>query len=319
MGKIWMPGGGGGGASSDDCTLMRAAVPKGLTAVTADSDDEALEGTLDTDTTLADSQALSGQTFLKWNPQTKLFEKHTGGMANKGAWTGSVAMNGSITIPAGFHNGSGNVKGPVITNRGNYGGTGNSRGNDTSGKRMWVKVPGGYYNENAQVFLNWSDICSMAGLTADKLKKDVSIMGITGTFEGFIPGPYDVYNRGSWGTGYGTKSIFGSSPTFELSNIFISSKDSSGFMIFISKQGSDIVMQPYRTINIVFDSDLGAFPDVNVIELSVGNMSISTTPSKTEKTISLDITGINSAENITFSGGGRNGSTYCNIYRIYFT
>ena len=41
-----MPGGGGGGASSDDCTLMRAAMPKGLTAVTADSDDEALEGTL---------------------------------------------------------------------------------------------------------------------------------------------------------------------------------------------------------------------------------------------------------------------------------
>ena len=29
------------------------------------------------------SQALSGQTFLKWNPQTKLFEKHTGNMANK--------------------------------------------------------------------------------------------------------------------------------------------------------------------------------------------------------------------------------------------
>ena len=198
MGKIWMPGGGGGGASSDDCTLMRAAVPKGLTAVTADSDDEALEGTLDTDTTLADSQALSGQTFLKWNPQTKLFEKHTGGMANKGAWTGSVAMNGSITIPAGFHNGSGNVKGPVITNRGNYGGTGNSRGNDTSGKRMWVKVPGGYYNENAQVFLNWSDICSMAGLTADKLKKDVSIMGITGTYVGEIPETYYIWTGSTW-------------------------------------------------------------------------------------------------------------------------
>ena len=47
----------------------------------------------------------------------------TGNMANRGGWTGSVAMNGSITIPAGFHNGSGNVKGPVITNRGNYGGT----------------------------------------------------------------------------------------------------------------------------------------------------------------------------------------------------
>lgn len=198
MGKIWMPGGGGGGASSDDCTLTRAAVPAGMKAVTADSDDEAMEGTLNPDTTLADSQALSGQTFLKWNPQTKLFEKHTGGMANKGAWTGSVAMNGSITIPAGFHNGSGNVNGPVITNRGNYGGTGNSRGNDTSGKRMWVKVPGGYYNENAQVFLNWSDICSMAGLTADKIKKNVSIMGITGSWEGYVKSPLYLYNKGTW-------------------------------------------------------------------------------------------------------------------------
>ena len=198
MGRIWLPGGGGGGASSDDCTLMRAAVPAGMKAVTADSDDEAMEGTLNPDTTLADSQALSGQTFLKWNPQTKLFEKRTGDMANKGAWTGSVAMNGSITIPAGFHNGSGNVKGPVITNRGNYGGTGNSRGNDTSGKRMWVKVPGGYYNENAQVFLNWSDICSMAGLTADKLKKDVSIMDITGTYVGEIPETYYIWTGSSW-------------------------------------------------------------------------------------------------------------------------
>ena len=112
---------------------------------------------------------------------------------------------------------------------------------------------------------NWADIRCMAGLTPDKIKKNVSIMGITGTFEGFIPGPYDVYNRGSWGIGYGTKSISGSSPTFELSNIFISSKASSGFMIFISKQGFDIVMQPYRTINIVFDSDLGAFPQMSML------------------------------------------------------
>ena len=194
---IWLPGG-GGGASSDDYTLLRAAVPAGMKAVTADSDDEAMEGTLNADTTLADSQALSGQTFLKWNPQTKLFEKHTGNMVNKGAWNGSVAMNGSITIPAGFHNGSGKVTGPSITNRGNYGGTGNSRGNDTSGERMWVKVPGGYYNENAQVFLNWSDICSMAGLTADKIKKNVSIMGITGTHEGYVSSPFYLYDKGTW-------------------------------------------------------------------------------------------------------------------------
>ena len=112
---IWLPGGGGGGASSDDCTLMRAAVPAGMKAVTADSDDEAMEGTLNPDTTLADSQALSGQTFLKWNPQTKLFEKRTGSMANRGAVSQSLAINGSYTIPAGYHNGSGKVSQKVTT------------------------------------------------------------------------------------------------------------------------------------------------------------------------------------------------------------
>lgn len=115
MGKIWMPGGGGGGASSDDCTLTRAAVPSGMKAVTADSDDEAMEGTLNPDTTLADSQALSGQTFLKWNPQTKLFEKHTGNMANKGAWNSRLGINGKIMIPAGYHNGSGYVDQALTT------------------------------------------------------------------------------------------------------------------------------------------------------------------------------------------------------------
>lgn len=220
MGRIWLPGGGGGGASSDDCTLMRAAVPAGMKAVTADSDDEAMEGTLNPDTTLADSQALSGQTFLKWNPQTKLFEKRTGGMANKGAWNGSVAMNGTVTIPAGYHNGSGKVTGPAITNRGNYGGTGNSRGNDAPNQRMWVKVPGGYYNENAQVFLNWADIRSMAGLTPDKIKKNVSIMGITGSFEGWVSSPLNLFNSGSWGggqSGYTVVEGLGSYPGNSLS------------------------------------------------------------------------------------------------------
>ena len=162
-------------------------------------------------------------------------EPLTGTMPERGSWNSSeLAAGASVTIPGGHHSGSGKVtakslsaqtsgtatvaqilsgktawvNGSEVTgsmaNRGNYGGTGNSRGNDTSGQRMWVKVPGGYYNENAQVFLNWSDICSMAGLTADKIKKNVSIMGITGTHDGFVPGPMDIYNRGSWGSGYGT-------------------------------------------------------------------------------------------------------------------
>lgn len=183
MGKIWMPGGGGGGASSDDCTLMRAAVPKGLTAVTADSDDEALEGTLDTEATLSDSQALSGQTFLKWNPQTKLFEKHTGGMANKGAWTGSVAINGSITIPAGYHNGSGKVTQSVPT-KGEQTYT-PGRSNQTIGSNQWLS--------GAQTILGDPN------LKPENIKKGVTIFGNVGTHEGYVTSPLYLFNNGTWG------------------------------------------------------------------------------------------------------------------------
>lgn len=314
MGKIWMPGGGGGGASSDDCTLMRAAVPKGLTAVTADSDDEALEGTLDTEATLSDSQALSGQTYLKFNPQTKLFEKRIGDMANKGAWNGSVAMNGTVTIPAGYHNGSGKVTGPAITNRGNYGGTGNSRGNDTSGQRMWVKVPGGYYNENAQVFLNWADIRSMAGLTPDKLKKDVSIMGITGSWEGYVKSPLYLYNKGTW-SGLQTTGMtavnLGSRVSFQEAN---------GYIGFVSKSRPDDGTSNARlnqTFNLSAYKYIKAKVDINYTNYALigvstsGNSGIgqytASARSSNDGYIILDVSSLNGNYYIYFEGSVQNG------------
>lgn len=291
MGKIWMPGGGGGGASSDDCTLMRAAVPKGLTAVTADSDDEALEGTLDTETTLSDSQALSGQTYLKFNPQTKLFEKRIGDMANKGAWNGSVAMNGTVTIPAGYHNGSGKVTGPAITNRGNYGGTGNSRGNDTSGQRMWVKVPGGYYNENAQVFLNWADIRSMAGLTADKIKKNVSIMGITGTVEEFkTPSVITDYS----GTITGTNSSTGYEQWQGGNDARIQVKSFNGawaigrFMTAVNLSGWNYIDLLLSTSRDAIEGGFGISQNPNLSSISLTNF-IKITSNSTSRQIKLNV------------------------------
>ena len=188
---IWLPGGGGG----DFDAITAGAGDVLAEKVILDSEGEPLSGT----------------------------------MPERGSWNSSeLAAGASVTIPGGHHSGSGKVtakslsaqtsgtatvaqilsgktawvNGSEVTgsmaNRGNYGGTGNSRGNDTSGQRMWVKVPGGYYNENAQVFLNWSDICSMAGLTADKIKKNVSIMGITGTYVGEIPETYYIWTGSTW-------------------------------------------------------------------------------------------------------------------------
>lgn len=58
------------------------------------------------------AQILSGKTAFASNALL------TGTMANKGAWTGATTGSGNVTIPAGFHNGSGYVSGSGAYNAG---------------------------------------------------------------------------------------------------------------------------------------------------------------------------------------------------------
>lgn len=159
MGNILMTGSGGGGAGSDDCTGTAAELLKGYTGILKGSDDEPVPGTLELTGNAQAGHVLNGETFYTNNAKSK----QTG------------------TMP----------------NRGDYNGWGNSKGNDAGNQRMWVKMPQGYYNENANVFLSWADIRNMAGITAVKIKKGESIMGIIGSWEGYVAGPTDLYNRGN--------------------------------------------------------------------------------------------------------------------------
>ena len=68
--------GGGGVGGSDEVTVMQKDVPKGLTAITADSNDEIVEGSLET--TVSDAKVLSGETYYN----TSSHDKRTGTMAN---------------------------------------------------------------------------------------------------------------------------------------------------------------------------------------------------------------------------------------------
>ena len=142
MGTIWLPGGGGGGEGSDECTLTLQDVPRGLKAITKDSDDEAREGTLNTETSVTDTIVLSGETYMKFNQETKHWEKHTGSLVNRGAWTARIGINGKALIPAGFHNGAGYVD-QAVTNRGAW--TSNVEMNGE------VTVPEGYHNGTGKV------------------------------------------------------------------------------------------------------------------------------------------------------------------------
>ena len=56
---------------------------------------------------------LAGKTFS--NKQSNAL---TGSMPNNGAWSASTSGNGSVTIPAGYHNGNGTVSGAASYNSG---------------------------------------------------------------------------------------------------------------------------------------------------------------------------------------------------------
>ena len=69
-----------------------------------------ISGSLLDQTTATAGDILSGKVVVG-----KDGELLTGTMANRGAWNSSVSVNGSVTIPAGYHNGSGRVTNSVAT------------------------------------------------------------------------------------------------------------------------------------------------------------------------------------------------------------
>jgi len=75
---------------------------------------------------------LAGKTFS--NKQSNAL---TGSMPNNGAWSASTSGNGSVTIPAGYHNGSGTVSGSASYNSGYA--NGQSAGVNSGKETMRIK------------------------------------------------------------------------------------------------------------------------------------------------------------------------------------
>lgn len=213
MGKIWLPGGGGGGISSDDVTLVKANVPSALKALTADSDDEIINGTLNPITTSADVNVLSNVTYVKWNDGTKLFEIRRGTMPNNGAINASLNCGQSKTLPAGYTTG-GTVTANSLASQ--------TPGNVTSGHILngysaWsngVKVTGSIPVQGGSTITPGTAaktaiaagryasgniyVAGSPNLIAPYIKKGVSIFGVTGTWEGYVSSPLYFFNNGTW-------------------------------------------------------------------------------------------------------------------------
>ena len=121
---------------------------------------------------------------------------------------GKIVLGSGNAVPSDvlagktFTNNDGVEYTGTMPNRGDYNGWGNSKGNDADNQRMWVKIPQGYYNENANVFLSWEDIRNMAGITPEKIKKNEPIMGIIGSFQGWVGDAGDLYINGANNAGF---------------------------------------------------------------------------------------------------------------------
>lgn len=106
----------------------------GLMSVGGAVSDEDLDAT-----TATPDKVLAGQTFFAGGNDAI----QTGTMPNNGAWGSTVEMNASVTVPAGYHDGTGKVNSESITNNEDWGATLNPGGS--------VAVPSGYHDGSGKV------------------------------------------------------------------------------------------------------------------------------------------------------------------------
>lgn len=172
---IWLPG--GGGADLDVVTADAGDVLAGKVIVGPDG--EPLTGTLALSGNASDGQVLNGQTYYNTDAKTK----RTGTMPNRGAVNQSLAINGSYTIPAGYHNGSGKVTQSIPTQGGST---------TTPGTANKTIVAANRYVSGNIV------VAGDPNLTGANIKKGKTIFGVTGTFEGYVTSPLYLFNRGKW-------------------------------------------------------------------------------------------------------------------------
>lgn len=358
MGKILIPGGGGGGAISDDITLRQSDVPVGLTAVTFDSDDEIVEGTLTTtaspDKVLKDETFYNTETHQKESGTIESMEAQTitpGASAQTVSCTGKY-MTGDVTINAVAGLSAGNIANGVTVGgvAGTYKGLGNatqaqvlsgitfstaslSNASGTmtnysgytstsnyvsstfrSGTTDYVFAsPGGtgYYTTESYLRI------PAANLSAANIKKGVSILGITGTYEGYYSGNGSIYNRGSWGSGYSTSWISkantnNSNATFTSNSTSISFSTPSSAVsnwgnFYFGNSSKLIVTNAYSKVSIIIRSFVNnsrndpAF-GVTVLSSAGGSLAsgaVSTTVNQ-EYTLSISLSSINTSVYLRF-------------------
>lgn len=307
---IWLPG--GGGADLDVVTADAGDVLAGKVIVGPDG--EPLTGTLALSGNASDGQVLSGQTYYNTDAKTK----RTGTMPNRGAVNQSLAINGSYTIPAGFHNGSGKVTQSVKTKGAQTYTPGTT--NQT--------IAAGQYLTGAQT------IKGDPNLRPENIKKGVSIMGNIGTWEGYVSSPLNLFNSGTWGGGQSGYTVMEGPGTYPGNKVSITGGtirlDTNGGESALLRLNNvvDITNYKYLKIDCPYDTIWSAVGCG--ISKSSGDTSFDGLTAKYESNLGsgnspkgthvLDISGFSGAYWVyIYLLTGGSGSRYAGINRVYLT
>ncbi|MGC6177010.1 hypothetical protein [Lacrimispora sp. 38-1] len=132
---------------------------------------------------------LSGKVIVDKNG-----EPLTGTMPNRGAVSQVLGVNGTYTIPEGYHNGSGKVTQNIPIQGADVSGTDRAWATNIS---CWEGVAClGVRNAHYLNGVNWIQ-GNIPNFNAGNIKKGVSMGGLVGTFEGYVPTATDLYLRGN--------------------------------------------------------------------------------------------------------------------------
>lgn len=228
MSDILFPISGGGGGNLDEITASAEHVKSPYTFMNSEGDIE--EGTMVDRENWGAAVGMNDHVTVPEGYHDGSGEVYGPTVTQRGAWTSRLGINGKAMIPEGYHNGNGYVDQAISTLgdqkvvpklsrhtlwTANQYMTGNviiepipnqknastrAVSNGVNQQGLYFYIPEGYYlpdgTGNSWVYQTLAEVAKALGITADKIKKGVTLCGVTGTFEGWVPVATDLYYNG---------------------------------------------------------------------------------------------------------------------------
>lgn len=228
MSDILFPVSGGGGGNLDEITASAEHVKSPYTFMNSEGDIE--EGTMVDRENWGAAVGMNDRVTVPEGYHDGSGEVYGPTVTQRGAWTSRLGINGKAMIPEGYHNGNGYVDQDISTLgeqkvvpklsrhtlwTANQYMTGNviiepipnqknaatkALSNGVNSQGLYFYIPEGYYlpdgTGNSWVYQTLAEVAKALGITADKVKKGVTLCGVVGTFEGYVANENDLYYRG---------------------------------------------------------------------------------------------------------------------------